>query len=202
VGSRRAPRYPLLVLARPLLQHAVAAMLVVVALGGCGDSGAPPQSLPPLTQSPIPASPTPRPVTATRTADDLQRSAEQFIRAYYTELARANRTADPSVLERNYYGSGCRPCEFDVRTLNELGNKGQHIEGYDVTLLNVEAGELMGNTIAVTVVLRAKAGRIVDESGATIERLSPKGPLKTDLIVARTREGWRITEVVPLGEVK
>jgi hypothetical protein len=185
------------------LQHAVAAMLAVVALGGCGDSGAPPQSLPPLTQSPTTTASTPRATaTPTSTADDLQQSAEQFVRAYYTELGRANRTANPAVLERDYYGSGCSPCQFDVRRLNEMRDKGQHIEGYDVTLLQVEAGELMRNTFAVTVVLRAKAGRIVDKSGTTVERLSPRGPLKTDLIVDLTRQGWRITAVVPRGEVK
>jgi hypothetical protein len=203
VGSRRAPRYPLLVLARPLMQHAVAAMLAVVALGGCGDSGAPPQSLPPLTQSPTTTASTPRATTTpTSTADDLQQSAEHFVRAYVQALLRANSAADPSLLVRDYYDPGCRSCQFDVRTLNELKRKGHHVEGHGVILRSVDAGQLLGNTIAVTVVLQNEPGRVVDESGRTVRRLAASGPFKIDIVVVRRSPGWRILEIMPLGEVK
>jgi hypothetical protein len=197
----KGPRYSLLVPARRSALHAAALALALalaaLTVTGCGNgAGADPQPLPPITQSPT-ASPSP-PVTK----DDLQQSAEQFIRAYYRALVRANATADPTVLQRDYYDDTCRPCQFDIRALNKLRNQGQHIEGYDVVLDEVAAGELAGNTIAVTVVLRAKAGRVVDESGKTVRMLSARGPLKTDLIVAQRGEGWRIVEVVPLGAVK
>jgi hypothetical protein len=193
----KGSRYSLLVLARRSAVHAAALALAALTVAGCGNgAGADPQPLPPITQSPT-VSPSP-----SATKDDLQQSAEQFIRSYYRALVRANATADPTVLQRDYYAETCRPCQFDIRALNKMRNQGQHIEGYDVVLEEAEAGELIGNTIAVTVVLRAKTGRVVDDSGKTVRMLSARGPLKMDLIVAQRGEGWRIVEVVPLGAVK
>jgi len=183
-----------------LVRHASAACAFVAALVGCSDGGAPPQQLPPLTTSPTAsatASASPSP-----TAEDLQQSAEQFIRAYYRALAQADRTSDPSELSRDYYDPSCRPCAFDVRTLKEFRSKQQHVEGYRSLLERVDAGELVGNTIAVTVVLRNEAGRVVDRLGKTVQTLPASGPLKVDLIVATNGQRFRIIEIVPLGQVK
>jgi hypothetical protein len=188
------------VLARPLLRHALIACVAVAAVAGCSDGGAPPQTLPPATQSPTAtAIATP---TSTPTAGSLQRSAEQFVRQYVAALTRANSAADPSELVRDYYDPNCRSCQFDVRTLRNLNRKRQRIEGYETDLEKVSAGDLEGNTIAVTVELRNEAGRVVDESGKTVRTLPASGLLRVHVIVARSGQRWRITEIVPLGEVK
>jgi hypothetical protein len=175
-------------------------VLAAAALGlsGCGDSGAPPQALPSLTSSATPHAT----ATPTSSAPELQRSAEQFVRDYARELDRANHASDPSVLERDYYLPGCRACRYDIGALNRFRSNGQHIEGYRTVLEDVDADEMVGNTVRVAVVLRSESGRVVDRSGKTVENLAATGSLKNDVIVARAISGWRIAEIVPLGEAK
>jgi hypothetical protein len=175
-------------------------VLAVAALGlsGCSDGGAPPQALPPLTSS---ATPTTTP-TPTSTAAEVQRSAEQFVRTYLREFDRASHASDPSVLE-DFYGPACRPCQYDLKVLKSDRAKRRHVEGNEFELFKLDVGEMKGNTVAVTIQVRNKPGRLVrDADGSTVERLPGTKPVRTDLIVARFADGWQIVDIVPLGEVK
>src|SRR5688500_11526027 len=111
--------------ARPFLLLCAAA----AALVGCGDGGAPPQTLPPLT-SPATASATPS-ATPTPSATDLRRSAEQFVRTYYRSYDRAFHTADSSLLESDFYNANCVVCARNVEILKEFRQKKQHVEDYN-----------------------------------------------------------------------
>jgi len=189
----------------PLVVVALTGALTVAALGGCGgDESDQPRPVPPYTASPSSpsSSTTPTPSATPSTPADLGRSAEDFVRAYYRELERANRSADPSRLESGFYNSACMPCQYDVRVLNDFRHKGHHIEGYGVSLDNFDVSKPRGNTIAVTVELRGHAGRVVDKNGKTVQELSATQSIRTDFILVRGTFGWRILDIVPLGEVK
>jgi hypothetical protein len=171
-----------------------------VAVAGCSDGGAAPQSLPPVTSSPtVTATASP---TATATADNLQQSAEQFVRTYYRQFDRANRGSDPSLLD-DFYHPNCRACKYNLNVLQEADRRGQHVEGYEHELIKLEPGEMHGNTLAVTVQLRARDGRLVrDVDGSLVRNLPATKAVRTDLVLARTANSWLIFEIVPLGEVK
>jgi hypothetical protein len=173
--------------------------VVVAALASCSDGAAAPQPLspPPTTPATTVASASP-----SRPAGNLEQSAEQFIRAYYQRFDRANRHSDPSLL-RNLYDPNCRPCQYNLDVIERDDRRGVHVEGYEHELMKLSVGDLRGNTVAVTIDLRAKAGRVVrDHDGSLVQKLPATKPVRTDVILARTNSAWRIVNIVPLGEVK
>jgi len=187
--------------ARPFLLLCAAA----AALTGCGDGGAPPQTLPPLTSpatagTTASATPTPSP---TSSATDLRRSAERFVRAYYVAYDRAFHTADSSALASDFYSKDCRVCTKNVEILDEFRRKEQHFKDYEFVIRGLEVGGWKGNTIVATVVLHHASGRIVrDSDGSTVQTLSATTPVKSDLILARLDSEWRITEIVSRGRAQ
>jgi hypothetical protein len=190
------------VLKSPLVTRRPARLLLLLcaaaaALTGCSDSGASPQTLPPLTSSPT-ASATPTP---TPSATDLRRSAEQFVRTYLREFDRASHASDPSVLD-DFYGPACRPCKYNIDVLKRDNAKRQHVEGNEFELFKLDVSQMSGNTMAATIQVRSKAGRLVrDADGSTVKRLPASKPVRTDLIIARLDGRWQIVDIVPLGEV-
>jgi hypothetical protein len=195
----KGPRYSLLVPARRSALDATALALALAALtvAGCGNgAGADPQPLPPITQSPT-ASPSP-----TATKDDLQQSAEQFIRAYFREFDRANHTSDPSRLERAYYADDCQPCKDDVKVINSERHKNRRIDGYEFLIRDIRVDEANTESALVSVVVHHRSGRIVRiEDGAVMERLSATKPVQSLFDLRRVDNDWRITRITSLGAV-
>jgi hypothetical protein len=192
-------RYPLQVLARPPLQHAIAAALAALLLAACGDGGAQPQSLPPLTQSPTPAS-SRATVTATATAQALEKSAAQFIRAYFKAFDQANHTSDPSVLTQLYYERMCTPCRDDVAVIEAERQRGQRVEGYEFVVHEVVVDSANATSAVVNVVVHHKAGRVVRNSdGTVVDELKATRPVQSLFDLRRAGTGWRITKITSLG---
>jgi hypothetical protein len=186
--------------ARRLLKHAVATCLAVVALAGCGDGGAPPQSLPPLTQSPTATSPTP--VATAPAAEDPKQSAERFIRSYFEEFDRANHNSDPSVLTRLYYDRNCVPCRDDVAVIERDRQRGHRVEGYNLVIHRVLVDEANPSSAVVNTVVHHRAGRIVRVSdGKVVNELRATKPVQALFDLRRVGTSWRITRIVSLGVV-
>ncbi len=176
---------------------------VAVGLSGCGDGGAPPQTLPPLTSSATPRATPPATPTPTSSAAELQRSAEQFVRTYYRAYDRAFHSADPSVLQRDFYNATCSVCARNVNILDEFRQKKQHFEDYEFVIQDLDVAELRGNTAAATVVLHHAAGRIIrDSDNSVVQSLPATTPVQTDLILARLGREWRIAEIVSRGRAQ
>jgi len=124
------------------------------------------------------------------------------VRAYYQEFERANRTADPSVLKRDFYDAACQPCNENLSVLEADRRKQQHIEGYEFVLHKLDASELRGRSVVVDLIAHHAAGRIVrDRDRAVLEELRRTPVVQSVLHLVRVSDGWRIVHVTSLGEV-
>jgi len=181
----------------------VAALLGAAALSGCDNGGAPPQVLPPLPSASATATTgTTTAATPTDTASALKRSAEQFMRAYFAEYERAQRTNDYARLAEMYYAKGCSPCEKSLQVLAEDKRLGRHVEGYEAVIDKIDSSGLEGNTVAVDIVLRRNAGRLVNKDGMQVEALRATKPVASSTILAQTGTGsWRIINIISFGGV-
>jgi len=125
------------------------------------------------------------------------------MRAYFAEYERAQRTNDYAGLAEMYYAKGCSPCDKAIQVLAEDKRRGRHVEGYGAVIDKINSSGLEGNTVAVDIVLRRNAGRLVSEEGKQVGTLPATKPVASTTILAQAgASSWRIVNIISFGAVE
>lgn len=174
--------------ASKIIRLALIGSLALGALAACGDDNDA-QRLPKRTATPSPT-----------TTQDLEASAEAFVREYIRASHEALHTADPSGLER-YHAPDCKPCQFNVDVVKDFRSKGQHVEGYASLVSQVE-GAVSETTALVSVVGHHEAGKVVQSDGSSVKNLPATSDVNSTFSLVRVAGGWLITDVESHGPVQ
>lgn len=117
--------------------------------------------------------------------------AEAFTTYFMDVINRAMNSADPDLIPRLALPS-CTSCASYNKTVQQMHDDGQHMQGGFLTLSSVTASTF-GKEVAEVLVTARQGGEIVDSSGGVVSKPPAKsGRLSVSLTY---NSGWRVSLV-------
>lgn len=181
---------------RPRWTATATLTLSALLVSGCAGGNEDPE---PRTTSNPSASPTesaaPEPPGLPEAAKALDRpGAGAFVRHYFDLVNYANATGDTAPMDA-ITNPGCLNCPSVADRARSLNADDARLEGGEVVVEAVVAAPIEDETTAVSTVLQQQVGRVVDQSGTTVQELPvpPKESLSVYLVIAGGQ--WRIFDL-------
>jgi hypothetical protein len=174
----------------------VAACLAVV-LSACSDNSPPDDDTrtPPATStSSTTWTPPPRPSPPAALGADRE-GAEEFIRYFWGVFNYTQATGATDLL-RSISDSKCTFCSSVVEQAQRSADDGSHLEGSEITVVDVAAPPLDENkSVIATAILEQAPGRVVSAEGKTVTTGEGKRNQRSDVLVQWIDGRWRMLDV-------